>query len=158
MDHRRKSGANLFRQQPVKSRLTDAQRAVAKARREWLEEVFLKQVLEAGFDPPLRNYHFYPRRQWAFDFAWKKEMDCFVVPWVAVEIHGGVDTKAYGLRGRHVRGKGFQEDRRKINEAVALGWKVLEFTKEMLDWTRGRGRSGRPESEAIQMLRRVLEE
>lgn len=42
---------------------------------------------------------------------------------MAVEIDGGVWTG-----GRHVRGAGFVRDCDKLNEAAALGWRVLRFT------------------------------
>lgn len=55
-------------------------------------------------------------RDWRFDFA-------LVQLKIAVEIEGGVFTG-----GRHTRGKGFQADCEKYNQATVLGWAVLRFT------------------------------
>jgi very-short-patch-repair endonuclease len=78
-------------------------------------------------EPELR---FHGSRQWKFDFAWPQHK-------IAVEVHGGVHKmlQADGTKesGRHTQGKGFTEDREKMNEAVILGWKVLEFTTEMCE-------------------------
>jgi hypothetical protein len=57
---------------------------------------------------------------WRLDFAWPQI-------WLGVEIHGGT-----WARGRHTRGAGFAEDRRKMNAATLMGWRVLEFTGEMI--------------------------
>jgi hypothetical protein len=123
--------------------LTDLQRQILKDRNENLELFFLTQLMRNGFPVPVRQYQFALPRKWAFDLAYLELK-------IGIEIHGGVDTRGYGLRGRHVRGRGFEEDRRKLNEAVARGWRVLEFTRTMLE--------PRPvESEALTMLRRVLE-
>ncbi len=46
---------------------------------------------------------------------------------VIVEIHGGEWSS-----GRHVRGGGFIEDRKKMNAAIEAGWLVLEWTGTML--------------------------
>jgi len=55
-----------------------------------------------------------------FDFAFLDNM-------VGVEIHGGE-----WIQGGHVTGSGFNIDRRKMNQALRLGWRVLEFTGTML--------------------------
>jgi hypothetical protein len=126
-----------------KSSLTDAQRLILKAKNESLELSFLDQISNAGIGPPLRQFQFALPRKWEFDFCWINNR-------VAVEIHGGVDVDGYGLRGRHVRGKGFEDDRRKINMATCLRWRVLEFTRSMME------PRGDEDSEAITMLRLAL--
>lgn len=61
-------------------------------------------------------------RKWRFDFA-------LIQPAIAVEIEGGIWN-----HGAHVRGKHFESDMSKYNEAVRLGWRVLRFsTKQVLD-------------------------
>ncbi|MDF2414514.1 hypothetical protein [Aeromonas sp. 1HA1] len=72
----------------------------------------------AGFPDPVTELLFHPKRKWRFDYAWEEQM-------IAVEIHGGIHSG-----GRHTRGKGFVEDRTKMNEAALLGWTVLEVTLE----------------------------
>ncbi len=60
------------------------------------------------------------RRRWRFD----KAVPAYSV---AVELHGAEFTN-----GRHTRGTGFIEDRKKMNAAQLAGWLVLEFTGTML--------------------------
>ena len=55
-------------------------------------------------------------KDWRFDFAFKHEK-------IAVECEGGVFSN-----GRHTRGKGFEEDCEKYNQATLLGWKIFRFT------------------------------
>ncbi|HHQ4676413.1 TPA: DUF1367 family protein [Aeromonas veronii] len=64
-----------------------------------------------------RNPAFH-RRFFALLNAWPLNM-------IALEIHGGIHSG-----GRHTRGKGFVEDRVKMNEAALLGWSVIEVTPE----------------------------
>ncbi|QNF21630.1 hypothetical protein FT688_20750 [Aeromonas hydrophila] len=71
-----------------------------------------------GFPDPETELVFHPKRRWRLDFAWPASM-------IAVEIHGGIHSG-----GRHTRGKGFVEDRAKMNEAALLGWTVIEATPE----------------------------
>lgn len=61
-----------------------------------------------------REYKFHPMRKWRFDFAYPEKK-------VAVEIDG-IIWQAGG--GRHNTDK----DRDKINNAVAMGWRVLRFS------------------------------
>lgn len=86
-----------------------------------LERAFETYCNMWGLPPYHREYRFHDTRRWRFDFAWPERN-------VAVEIEGGVWT-----RGRHTRGKGFENDCEKYNAAVLLGWRVLRFTGAMLD-------------------------
>ena len=81
-----------------------------------LEATFLYQCKAVGLPEPAEEHRFHPTRKWRFDFAW-------IEPQIAVEIEGGVYSK-----GRHTRGKGFEGDCEKYNEATRLGWKVFRFT------------------------------
>lgn len=75
-----------------------------------------------------KEFKFHPVRRWRFDYAWPELK-------VALEIHGGVF-----VNGRHTRGKGFTEDKVKMNSAQLLGWIVIEATTaqvksgDMLVW------------------------
>ena len=71
-----------------------------------------------GFPDPATELLFHPKRKWRFDYAWEAQK-------LALEIHGGIHSG-----GRHTRGRGFVEDRAKMNEATLLGWTVLEVTPE----------------------------
>lgn len=79
----------------------------------------LTLIRAADMPEPVREYRFHPVRLWAFDYAWPAHM-------LALEIEGGNWT-----RGRHTRGKGYEEDCRKYNEAAILGWRVIRITPSM---------------------------
>lgn len=83
-------------------------------------ETLAMHLSQAGLPPPEREVRFLPARRWRFDLAWPDRK-------LAVEVHGGVYTN-----GRHTRGKGFTRDREKMNEALLLGWRVLEVTSEQV--------------------------
>ena len=67
-----------------------------------------------------REHLFHDDRQWRFDYAWPYQR-------VALEVEGGS-----WKFGRHVRGKGFEDDCEKYNAAVVDGWKVLRVTGRMV--------------------------
>ncbi|MFQ2543953.1 hypothetical protein ACK3Z0_11665 [Aeromonas caviae] len=81
-----------------------------------LHDKVLAQLV--GLPDPATELLFHPKRKWRFDYAWPTRM-------VALEVHGGIHSG-----GRHTRGRGFVEDRTKMNEATLLGWTVLEVTPE----------------------------
>lgn len=100
--------------------------AQAKAKPEDLQgsklEVRLALQLRARKYPEWeREHRFDPDRQWRLDFAWPERK-------VAIEVHGGTYKQ-----GRHTRGTGFCNDRRKMNRAALLGWTVLEGDAKMVD-------------------------
>jgi very-short-patch-repair endonuclease len=71
--------------------------------------------------PKLTPEHkFHPTRKWRFDFAHIEKR-------VAIEIEGGT-----WMQGGHSRGRGYQEDCEKYNEAVRLGWRVFRLTGKMI--------------------------
>ena len=59
-------------------------------------------------------------KDWRFDFAWPDYV-------LAIEVEGGTHTQ-----GRHVRGKGFEDDCDKYNYAALNGWMLLRFTGAMI--------------------------
>jgi hypothetical protein len=77
-------------------------------------------LMLANFTEFVREHRFAPPRRWRFDVAWPDRL-------FAVEVDGGVWTC-----GRHVRGKGFEADCRKLNEAALMGWRVLRVTPAMV--------------------------
>ncbi|HLB76050.1 MAG TPA: hypothetical protein VJO72_03365 [Candidatus Dormibacteraeota bacterium] len=85
-----------------------------------LEEALLLQITAAGLPRPEREYQFAKPRRWQFDFA-------FPARKVAVEVEGGV-----WIGGRHTRGRGYESDCEKYNEASLAGWRVLRFTPAMI--------------------------
>ena len=112
------------------------EREAQKAKREHLERLFELQLSSSpicdGFSKQVR---FHLTRRWRFDFAWT---DCKL----AAEIDGGTWSG-----GRHVTGKGHQQDAEKANAAIELGWHVLRFDS-------GAVKSGR----ALEQVERVIKQ
>ena len=69
---------------------------------------------------PIRELQFHPDRKWRFDFA-------FVSEKIAVEIEGGLF-----VGGGHSRGKGYESNLEKYNQAVLMGWRVLRYSTDMV--------------------------
>lgn len=63
-------------------------------------------------------------RMWKFDWAWG---DPDTSGGVALEIEGGVYSG-----GRHVRGKGYENDMEKYSTAATLGWRLVRTTPAKL--------------------------
>lgn len=84
------------------------------------EEQFLNQIRAAGIPMPVRELVFCDDREWRFDFAWPELL-------LAVEVNGAVYA-----RGRHARGKGLENDYRKLGEAMAMGWYVYQCSSGMV--------------------------
>lgn len=84
-----------------------------------LEALMLMHIRAARLPVSVQQHRFCDRL-WRFDFAWPEHK-------LAVEVHGGTWTN-----GRHTRGAGFANDREKVNTATLMGWRVLEFTGDMV--------------------------
>lgn len=84
-----------------------------------LETMFQFDCITRGLEHAT-EYRFDPDRRWRFDFA-------FIPQKIAVECEGGT-----WMNGRHNRGYGIEKDMEKYNRAVMLGWKVLRFSKKMI--------------------------
>lgn len=82
--------------------------------------LLLMQIKALKIKEPELEYRFHQTRKWRFDICWK---DIFL----AVEVDGGVYTN-----GRHVRGKGYENDCEKFGEAMALGWDVYRTTPGLI--------------------------
>jgi very-short-patch-repair endonuclease len=66
------------------------------------------------------EYQFHPERKWRLDYAWPDYR-------IAVELHGGT-----WVQGGHSRGAGQAKDFEKLNAAAELGWRVFQFSTDML--------------------------
>lgn len=75
---------------------------------------------QAGYAGGVAEYRFHPTRRWRFDLA-------FPALRVAFERDGGVWTG-----GRHTRGKGYERDCEKLNEAAIAGWCVVRASPGMI--------------------------
>jgi very-short-patch-repair endonuclease len=85
------------------------------------EETFWLHCRARLKNEPLREVKLIPGREWRFDFFFPEQS-------LAIEIDGGT---AYGM-SRHSRGRGYENDARKLNSAAAQGIRVLRFTSEMV--------------------------
>ena len=104
------------------SKKTELQKAVAKAKREKLENKF--QYLWGALEgPPLvREHAFASERKWRFDFAtWNNNFA------LAIECEGGS-----WVNGAHTRGAHFQSDCEKYFAATMAGWFIVRLTDKML--------------------------
>jgi hypothetical protein len=85
-----------------------------------LADALAAQIRLAGLPEPVREHRFHPTRRWRFDI-------CFPEHMVAVECEGGTY-----IAGRHSRGRGYENDCLKYNQATLLGWQVFRVTSEMV--------------------------
>jgi very-short-patch-repair endonuclease len=81
-----------------------------------LEDDLAFQIRAVGLPEPVREFRFAPPRRWRADFAFLEQK-------ILIEVEGAIWTG-----GRHTRGRGFEADCAKYNEAVALGWRVIRVT------------------------------
>lgn len=82
------------------------------------EGEFAAKLDELGICGFTRQFLFHPFNAFTFDFAWPDLK-------VAVEVNGGQWAR---FGGRHNN----DNSRERLNEALALGWKVLLITPEMM--------------------------
>lgn len=68
------------------------------------------------FPVPVTEHVFHPFRKWRLDLAWPDLK-------IGIEVDGAVYAG-----GRHTRGKGFEGDCEKINQAQLLGWRVFRYS------------------------------
>lgn len=77
------------------------------------EAVVLAYFREMGLPVPVTEFKFCETRKWRFDF-------CFLEGQVALEVQGGNFAG-----GSHTRGARLLKEYEKLNEAAALGYRVL---------------------------------
>lgn len=93
----------------------------------------LIQIRAFKLPKPELEYRFHDVRNWRADFCWPEEK-------LIVEFEGGVYSG-----GRHIRGRGFENDCIKYNTATLMGYRVLRFTTRHVN-----------QGTAIQMVREAL--
>lgn len=74
-------------------------------------------------EKPVREFRFHPVRKWRFDFCWPDKK-------TAVEIEGGI----FLPKSRHTSCMGYSGDMEKYNAAAELGWTVLRYIPNHLDY------------------------
>jgi len=77
-------------------------------------------MAELGMQNVECEHVFHQTRRWRLDYFWRGNRGGLAI---GIEIEGGVYT-----RGRHTRGRGFEEDLVKYNEATMRGIRVLRFS------------------------------
>lgn len=90
--------------------------ARAAGLKRWENQLYFELEL-LGLRPETREHRFHPVRRWRFDLAYPSKM-------VAVEFEGGLFSG-----GAHVRGKHYESDLEKYNEACLLGWRVIRVSE-----------------------------
>lgn len=115
-----------------------------------LETLFREQLIDAGLAGWVQEYVFSPRNyaneswsyiavyckddpSWHVDFAFPEQK-------IIIELQGGTHERRFKMGdrtlwlcgGRHVRHEGYKDDRQKSNAAQLDGWRVFEFTTDMV--------------------------
>lgn len=84
-------------------------------------KIVTSYFLSCGLPEPEFEFRFYEKRKWRWDLAWpyfSSYEQCRIG--VAIEVQGGIWTS-----GRHNRGAAMLKEFEKLNEAAAMGWRVL---------------------------------
>ncbi len=92
------------------ARLSEERERLVLALLEQLKYVRLDVLFE-------REYRFHVERKWRLDLFARSQN-------LGIEVHGGLSDR---VRGRHVRQKGFEGDREKVNAAIEYRIRVLEY-------------------------------
>lgn len=82
--------------------------------------LLLEQIMVEELPAPILEHRFDAIRKWRFDLAYPDRM-------LAIEVDGAVYAG-----GRHTRGKGFEGDCAKFNEAALQNWRVLRYSSGMV--------------------------
>lgn len=77
--------------------------------------------LSRGVVMPVTEWRFHHERKWLMDFAWPDFK-------IAIEINGGIWRRGGGAH----TGRGHYRDMEKMNAALLLGWRVLQFAPEQV--------------------------
>lgn len=94
-----------------------------KSERERLEEMLWRRIMDAGLPEPQRQYYWArPERMFRSDFAYPEAR-------ILLEVQGGIWA---ANPGRHNRGSGYEDDLRRSNIAVLLGYRLLAFSERMI--------------------------
>ena len=78
------------------------------------------QIKALKLPAPEVQYRFHPTRKWTFDFCWPALK-------LACEVEGGI-----WMKGRHTRGKGYEKDLEKYNEAALAGFRMIRVSTGMV--------------------------
>ena len=79
------------------------------------------QLRIAGLPEPTFEFRFHPTRKWRYDCA-------FVEHKILLDVQGGI-----WMQGKHTRGAGYENDCRKLNAAILMGYRVLHYSPGMIE-------------------------
>lgn len=100
----------------------------APAKAPAIPPLFRAALKAAGLPLPVPELRFHPTRKWRFDYGWSGDGNIYEpLRNVALEVQGGLF-----VNGRHSRGAALLKEHEKLNEAAALGWRVLFTTPARL--------------------------
>ncbi len=88
-----------------------------------LERALQTHMIAVGLPIPEQEYKFHPMRDWRLDFAWPARM-------IACECDGGLWIDGGGGHNRPLE---YIKDCKKRNAATLLGWRVFNFTTNMIE-------------------------
>jgi very-short-patch-repair endonuclease len=77
---------------------------------------------QLGLPEPIPEYRFHSTRRWRIDWAFPNVK-------LAIEIEGAV-----WINGRHTRPSGFVKDMEKYNMLAEMGWILLRFQPNKIDY------------------------
>lgn len=86
-----------------------------------LEDLLLFHIRVSGLPEPVREYAFLPGRKFRADLAYVKDK-------LLIEVQGGIFAKS-----AHNTGQGLERDYTKYNLANLSGWRVLQFSRSMIE-------------------------
>ena len=96
-------------------------RAQQQEERERWERWLLRDIRAAHLPEPRAQFRWHPTRRYRADF-------CYAPERLLIEVDGGI----WLAKGGHTTGTGYQRDRERDCEAVALGYTVLRVTPDMV--------------------------
>lgn len=88
-----------------------------------LEAELALQIKALGLPEPIREYQAIKGRKFRFDFAWTEPHHRLLV-----EVQGGIWQKS-----GHTSGRGVTRDMEKLNLAQLAGWRVMQFSRGMIE-------------------------
>lgn len=90
-------------------------------------KLFFSILKSLGLPEPISEYKFHPKRRWRMDYA-------FVEKKISIEIDGGAWMSLHGKKSRHFHGNGAILDMEKHSAAAELGWKILRYPPNKIDY------------------------
>ena len=111
-------------------------RETAKAKREHWENALWLQLVACHLPLPARNVYWHPTRRYHSEFVYTDARDMLII-----EVDGGIWLTKSG----HTTGRGYERDRIRDAEALAMGYTVLRLTPGMIS-----------NGQAVQYIEKVL--